>query len=126
MKQYLAGKTVKIIVENCAKWELDNKAKVESLLRHIVHVIDMNMLAGPFTVEMCDILERPQDDGISSVIIVSESHAAIHCWPHYKSARIVIDSCREFSVDLVASLLLDVLAPNLIKIADEVWREYIE
>ena len=34
--------------------------------------------------------------GISGVIIIAESHCAIHCWPEHKYAAVDLFSCSEF------------------------------
>jgi S-adenosylmethionine/arginine decarboxylase-like enzyme len=121
--QYQKGFMTKIIAEGCERWLLVDEPSVESLLHHIVKVIDMTPLSGPHTAQVKDVLNREMDDGISSVMIIMESTCAIHTWPYYKAVRIVVDSCCDYAVESVVSLLNDVLKPQQIRIADEVWRE---
>jgi S-adenosylmethionine/arginine decarboxylase-like enzyme len=120
-KMYEQGFMTKILAEDCQNWMLDSIPQVESLLRHVCGVIDMEPLAGPFSSEVKDIFNRVQDDGISSVLMITTSHLAAHCWSQDKSVRLVIDSCKPYSVALIISLLNDVLKPKSIRVAKEVW-----
>lgn len=47
--------------------------------------------------------------GISGVVVIAESHIAIHTWPEYRCASVDIFSCGEkMNPDVIEAFLLDV------------------
>ena len=88
-----AGTTVRIQLEHC-QGELDNENWCTDLLKDLCRHIGMNLLAGPLT----ESLHHPTDptkSGVSSVLIIQESHIAIHTWPKENAVRAVIDTCKD-------------------------------
>ena len=81
---------------------LNGSAEVGSLLTTLVDRIGMRVLAGPLVGQ-----ENGDADhaGWSGVIILYESHAAIHCYTDRREAFVDIFSCVEFSVDTVIEVL---------------------
>lgn len=43
--------------------------------------------------------------GISGILILVESHIAIHTWPERNYARVEISSCREFDPSVAVSVI---------------------
>jgi S-adenosylmethionine/arginine decarboxylase-like enzyme len=43
--------------------------------------------------------EHPENEGVSGVIVLAESHCAIHCWRDDKAVDLVVNSCKDFSID---------------------------
>lgn len=50
--------------------------------------------------------DYPKADGISAVVIIEESVVYLATWPETLSARLIIDSCRPFNPDIVASWIV--------------------
>lgn len=81
---------------------LDNPDTVVLFLRTLVSDIDMRILAGPLVARE----EGPEEKtGYSSVVILYESHAAIHTYPHRAAAFVDVFSCRQFTIAQVQDTL---------------------
>lgn len=81
--------------------QLDNSETVSTFLRDLVGRIGMKILDGPLTAS------EPGDQehyGYSSVVILQESHAAIHTYPLLGQFFLDVFSCRPFD----AAVALDV------------------
>ena len=88
-----AGTTVRIQLDQC-QGELDSSAWCSRLLEDLCQHIGMTPLAGPFT----ETLDHPTDptlSGVSSTLMIQESHLAVHTWPKNEAVRVVIDTCGE-------------------------------
>lgn len=81
---------------------LDETAAVSDFLRNLVRRIGMNILAGPLVTRDDG---PPERSGCSGVVILHESHAAIHTYPHLASAFVDVFSCRPFDVAEVSRVL---------------------
>ena len=87
---------------------LDNIRKVTQCLKSIVNRIGMKILAGPVTGRE---KTPPDKRGCSAVVILYESHAAIHTYSRLGEAFIDIFSCRLFDVEQVITTLIDFWGP---------------
>jgi S-adenosylmethionine decarboxylase len=75
--------------------ELNDPAVVSQFLKVLVERIGMRILAGPLTgTEEGD----PATLGCSGLVILYESHAAIHTYPAVGAAFLDVFSCRDFAV----------------------------
>ena len=81
---------------------LDSEADVRDFLKELVHHIGMRVLAGPL-VGYED--GEPEKRGTSGVVILYESHAAIHTYPELGQLFLDVFSCKEFSVQDVHDVL---------------------
>lgn len=101
-----AGTTVRIQLDRCQEGKLDSETWCRKLITELCQQIDMTPLAGPFS----ETLFHPTDptlSGVSSVLIIQESHIAIHTWPEDSAIRAVIDTCGEgLSVGQMAAWLM--------------------
>jgi S-adenosylmethionine decarboxylase len=86
-------------IENCAALEGQN---VAAFLTDLVGRIGMRILAGPLVAEENG---DPMHRGWSGVIILYESHAAIHTYPELGQAFLDIFSCKPYDVALVREIL---------------------
>lgn len=75
---------------------------VSSFLRSLVVRVGMSILAGPLVETEPG---GPERFGVSGVVILAESHAAIHTYPHLCQAFLDLFSCRAFDEDVVADVL---------------------
>lgn len=83
---------------------LDDSATVNEFLVTLVQRIDMRILAGPLAGRE----EGPPDhQGCSGVVILYESHAAIHTYPLLGEAFLDIFSCKPFNVGVVAEVIAE-------------------
>lgn len=81
---------------------LVGKSQITSMLETLVGRVGMRVLAGPMVAE-----ERgtPERHGWSGVVILYESHAAIHTYPHQQEAFVDLFSCKDFNPALVLDTL---------------------
>lgn len=75
---------------------------VRELLTTLVRRIGMRILAGP----LVGVEDGPPDhQGVSGVVILYESHAAIHTYPELGQAFLDVFSCKPYNVELVSAVL---------------------
>lgn len=83
---------------------LSSPTRVAEFIKALVHRIGMRILAGPLTgVEG----GPPERQGVSAVIILYESHAAIHTYPALGALFLDVFSCRVFDTSAVCTVLTD-------------------
>lgn len=73
---------------------------VTEFLSSLVLKLQFRVLAGPLTSRVSEPVDQA---GISSVVILYESHAAIHTYALPRSAFVDVFACRFFEVDDVSS-----------------------
>lgn len=77
----------------------------ETISRFLVDLVDalgMNVLAGPMVTQEAG---EPQRAGYSGVIILYESHAAIHTYSNLGEAFLDVFSCKPYPVDVVEEMM---------------------
>lgn len=87
------------------KEALDGPA-IGDLLVTLVQRIGMRILAGPLTAEESG---TPEKRGWSSLVLLYESHAAIHTYPELGQAFVDVFSCKDFNQEQVTEVLLEYL-----------------
>jgi S-adenosylmethionine decarboxylase len=85
---------------------LDGRQNVTDLLQTLVRRIGMRILAGPLVAEEEG---TPEKRGWSGVVILYESHAAIHTYPETGQAFVDVFSCKSYDVSDVRDVLLGFL-----------------
>lgn len=88
------GKTIRIILRDCACGRLSDPWFTEAIIQALCSVMGMTPVGEPFT--------RPVPPGLSCGLVIAESHLFIHTWPETSSARVVIDSCVDFDHNAAA------------------------
>lgn len=76
--------------------------QITTLLTTLVDRVGMRVLAGPLVAEEHG---TPAQHGWSGVVILYESHAAIHTYPNQQEAFIDLFSCKDFDPSLVLETL---------------------
>ncbi|MEU4624471.1 S-adenosylmethionine decarboxylase [Actinoplanes sp. NPDC023801] len=72
---------------------LDDDAALTHFMRDLVTRIGMTVIAGPLVATENGPLEKA---GKSAVVILAESHAAMHTYPHLREIFVNIFSCKPF------------------------------
>ncbi|GAA1603402.1 S-adenosylmethionine decarboxylase [Actinoplanes couchii] len=72
---------------------LDDDAALHRFMRGLVDRIGMTVIAGPLVATEAG---PPEKAGKSAVVILAESHAAIHTYPHLREIFVNIFSCKPF------------------------------
>ena len=81
---------------------LSDGENINRFLVELVHTLDMNVLAGPMVTEEAG---EPQKSGISGVIILYESHAAIHTYSNLGEEFLDVFSCKPYDVTRVEGVM---------------------
>ena len=89
-------------VDNVAA--LDDERHVERFLLTLVNAVGMRVLAGPMCGRESASTAR---SGVSGVVILYESHAAIHTYPHLGIAFLDMFSCSEYGPETVFGIFED-------------------
>jgi len=104
--------------------ELGSAASVQEFLDTLVETIQMRPL-GPAHLYEVEVAVRqqgaePEEDegGVTGVVVLSTSHAAIHTWPEYQYAVVDVYSCRDYDPAQVAVIAHTVFQAEDIEIAD--------
>jgi S-adenosylmethionine decarboxylase len=90
--------------------KVDNRAALadgETITRFLVDLVDalgMNVLAGPLVTQEAG---EPQRAGYSGVIILYESHAAIHTYSNLGEAFVDVFSCKPYDVEIVERMMAE-------------------
>jgi S-adenosylmethionine decarboxylase len=85
---------------------LRDDATIERLMVQVVERVGMRILAGPLVGTEHG---GPQQSGKSAVLILAESHAALHTYPELGQAFFNLFSCRPFSESTVLATLTEFL-----------------
>lgn len=110
-RQYMEGKVIQIIFEGCECQFINNGSWIGNLTEKAASVIGMTPIYGPFVKPY----EDPEDvykSGISSVLMIAESHIAIHTWPNCRAVRMTVDSCKDFYEKLLVREFQPILKPR--------------
>lgn len=100
---------------------LVGKEQITAMLETLVDRVGMRVLAGPMVAEERGIPER---HGWSGVVILYESHAAIHTYPNQQEAFIDLFSCKDFDPSLVLDTLQSFLGSFVVLEQDMHDRGY--
>ena len=86
----------------CNRAALSDGESINRFLVDLVHHLDMNVLAGPMVTEEVNV---PEKSGFSGVIILYESHAAIHTYSNLGEVFLDVFSCKPYDVSRVEGVM---------------------
>ena len=72
---------------------LDDDRALTTFMRDLVDRIGMTVIAGPLVATEAG---PPEKAGKSAVVILAESHAAVHTYPHLREILVNVFSCKPF------------------------------
>ena len=75
---------------NCNE-NIKDPSKVREFLEKVVKRVNMSILEGPIIAE-----GKPENPGVSGLVIIDFSHISVHTFTKYKEALIDIFSCKPF------------------------------
>jgi S-adenosylmethionine/arginine decarboxylase-like enzyme len=122
MPQYQKTKTVQFIYECCDQPMISSESYCQSVLRELAKIIGMTPILGPYSTHIRELFNG-KENGVSAFLMIAESHIAIHCWSFYRSALIVVCSCKDFDIHVVEEFLSRVLRSKRKSIGEIVMRD---
>jgi S-adenosylmethionine decarboxylase len=97
------GYQLTMLINNIERHEsLNDVGTICKFLEQLVRDIGFRVIAGPLSTSGPFPSEHA---GVSAVVILYESHAAIHTYMNVRSAFIDVFGCREFCLDKVESVI---------------------
>ncbi|MCY3822465.1 MAG: adenosylmethionine decarboxylase [Nitrospinae bacterium] len=102
---------------DCGTDALNDPGRIERLMNEAAR------LSGATVVESAFHAFSPH--GVSGVVVVEESHLAVHTWPEYRYAAVDYFSCGEVDCDAAVRYLAEHLLPSRVE-TKEVPRGVIE
>lgn len=91
----------------CDRRKLEDLGLIYKILDDLPDKIGMHKVMPPYVVSYSGL--KPEDWGISGVVIIAESHISIHTFPEKNYASVDIFSCKDFekrdAVDYIRAAL---------------------
>ena len=94
------GMTMLMDVKNANLEALTKHDIVAHYLIRCTEEIGMRPLPHTLTIEHFPLIDGGGEFGVSGMLILVESHIALHTWPELKYARVEISSCKEFEPEI--------------------------
>jgi len=95
----------------CPKEKLEDVQYIYDLLDELPDMIGMQKIMPPYVMRYVP-EDDPLDWGISGVVLIAESHIAIHTWPDLNYASVDIFSCKTFNIDKAKEIIEEKLSPE--------------
>ena len=92
------------------KEKLSDIGKISELLDTFPEKLEMHKIMPPYVFKY-DGGEIKEDWGISGIVLIAESHIALHTFPEKEFFTLDIFSCKDFNVRYAVEIALDVLEP---------------
>ncbi|MFN3909806.1 MAG: adenosylmethionine decarboxylase [Candidatus Anstonellaceae archaeon] len=89
----------------CDKDKLSDINFIYEFLSNLPAKIGMRKILPPYVFKY-DGGEKPEDWGISGIVLIAESHISIHTYPEKNYASFDIFSCKEFEIDKTAKTVI--------------------
>lgn len=91
---------------------LNNFELVHSFLDELPGLIGMHKLAPPYIIKQ----NKPNDQGVTGVVILEESHSSIHTFAQTGLITIDVYSCKDFDPKIVIGFVKEKFTPEKIDI----------
>lgn len=113
------GKHIKWKLKGVPFDKLVDVRLIGSMLVDAVVAVGMRPLASPHIYDIRLALQQqgfepdPEEpEGVTGIVVLSTSHAAVHTWPHRNFAYFDLFSCRDFAADDVEKVFNNYLMPQ--------------
>ena len=109
------GPHITIDCDKCQHLTIVDEENVKELLVDLARHINMNIIGGPYTGTYKEEV-RSYLWGISGLLLVAESHIAIHTYPHPERNYALLDvfSCKYFDVLETLQFVIERLSPKYV------------
>lgn len=83
---------------------LDDVDLIRSVLDRLPLEMDMTKILPPHVFRYAGL--KPEDAGVTGVVIIAESHIAIHTFPHKRFVSVDVFSCKDFDTQKAVQSLV--------------------
>ncbi|MEM4348514.1 MAG: adenosylmethionine decarboxylase [Candidatus Anstonellaceae archaeon] len=87
----------------CNKKKLKDVNFIYNFLNEFPDMIGMTKIMPPYTFTYSGV--KPEDWGVSGIVLIAESHISIHTFPEKNFASVDIFSCKEFDIESGAEII---------------------
>ena len=94
----------------CSYEKLTDINLLTNLLDRLPNEMNMTKIMAPYVFEYKGLI--PDDWGVSGIVIIAESHLAIHTFPDKGFLTVDIFSCNEFNVRKAISMIVSAYEPK--------------
>lgn len=77
--------------------KLESRGLIYDILESCPDMIGMTKIAPPYVFRYVGV--KPKDWGITGIVLIAESHIAIHTYPEYGLVNIDVFSCKGFDAE---------------------------
>ena len=100
------GPHLMLDLNECNVDKLNDYKLIFDLLNSIPDKIGMTKITQPYVFPYSGLV--PEDEGITGIVIVAESHISCHAFPHKKYIFIDIFSCKYFDLEDIKNELIEI------------------
>jgi len=117
------GKHIKILGQGNSD-KLNDASEIHAFLLAVIELAGMRRLMGPHVcsvdLQIAKMHQDPFDDegGVTGVVVLSTSHAAIHTWPLQEFFVFDMYSCRTFNDKVVEAALVSAFGAYRMRVHD--------
>lgn len=91
----------------CNKKKLKEVGFVYSFLDEMPGMVGMTKIMPPYTFSYSGL--KPEDWGVSGIVLIAESHISIHTFPEKGYASVDIFSCKDFDTEAACDIIVSKL-----------------
>ena len=102
-KEKMFGPHLMMDLYGCNKKKLKEVNFVYNFLDELPALIGMTKIMPPYTFSYSGL--KPEDWGVSGIVLIAESHISIHTFPEKGYATVDIFSCKEFDVESASDII---------------------
>lgn len=108
------GQHLTIDLSQCNTDKLKNLELHHDILTELPKLIDMTSITQPYCFKYSGL--RPEDKGITGIIIIAESHISIHSFEEKQYCFVDIFSCMPFDTSKTIDYIVEKLEPTTYKV----------
>lgn len=91
----------------CNKKKLKDVGFISNFLDELPGLIGMTKIMPPYVFQYSGL--KPEDWGVSGIVLIAESHISIHTFPEKSYASVDIFSCKDFDIEQASDVIVSKL-----------------
>ena len=104
------GPHITLDLKGCPKETLSNYNLHFNYLKNLPELIHMTPITQPYVFPYSGLV--PEDNGITGIVIIAESHISVHSFEEKGYCFIDIFSCKDMDVERAIEITLDMFKPE--------------